>query len=328
MTLRQLSTKGKGCYLWHPETLGTPLQVLQALQEAHVDFVAVKVHNGSYPYLYVKPYVDTLRGAGIQVAAWGYVYLRWTPLAEANAAIRATKELGPFDFYLIDAEGHAKYQWAGAKIFAARLRSGMPVIPIGMNSYYNPMWHPELPWYALRSACDFDCPQVYWRGTDPVGKLRASKAAYARLVPRLPYTVVAGDMYYEFGLKPTPDQVEKFLAYADYDPEIQAAVMWSMDGRRNVPELWQAFSQYRWSTSVPFPPVPPAPPPIEPALFTAVTTGNLWVHSSPDALASTRIDVLVTGRRVDVYATSGIWANISPWGEPARWCSLNYLKKL
>lgn len=327
MTLRPLTAQGKFAYLWHPEQIGSPAEVVQALKDAHADGVAIKIHNGSYFYWYIRPYVDALRAAGFLIGAWGYIYLRYAPLAEANTAIKAVQELGPFEFYLIDAEAYAKLQWVGAKIFATRLRMGMSAIPIGMNSYWNPMLHPELPWYALRSVCDFDCPQVYWRNSDPVGKLKISKLAFSRMVPKLPFSMVGGDMYYEYGLKPTPQQVTDFMTAADKDVDIQAAVMWSMDGRKWVPELWAAFSQYQWSTSNPFPPPPPPPPPPVPEpLYVAVTLGSVWIHSSPNALVSTRIDSLLRGTRVDVFSNDSGWSKIS--GDEEEYVSSAWLKQL
>ena len=82
----------------------------------------------------------------------------------------------------------------------------------------------------------------------PVEKLADSKKEYAKLTPKLPFSLPAGDMYTDRNLKPTPVEVLLFLDACNTDPEIDGAVMWSMDQKNKVPELWDAYSRYDWDT--------------------------------------------------------------------------------
>ncbi|MEJ2711008.1 MAG: hypothetical protein P8074_25590, partial [Anaerolineales bacterium] len=171
---------GKGVYIWKPNKIGSPSDIARSLKNSGTDFVAIKIVNGTYIYPGLQPYITAIRKAGIAVGAWGYVYLRWSPLQEANRTADAVKLYNP-DFYLIDAEAYAKWQFAPAWIYAKRLRSRLPYMPRGLNSYWYPPYHPSRPWKQLRSVCNFDAPQVYWRGYRPKDKLLASKHEYAKM---------------------------------------------------------------------------------------------------------------------------------------------------
>ena len=79
------------------------------------------------------------------------------------------------------------------------------------------------------------------------GKLRQSKKEYGQETAIYLFCWPAGDMYIDRNLKPTPDQVTAFLKAHD-DPEIEGVVMWSMDQKFKVPELWDAYSRFDWNT--------------------------------------------------------------------------------
>ena len=237
---------GKGVYIWRPKNIfgGDPEAIADELEKARVDFVAIKLHDGTYQYPGLEQVILAIRARRIVVIGWGYVYLTWDPISEAYAASEACRKHN-IDVYLIDAEAHAKYKFTAAKIFAAAINKDYIQV-IGMNSYYRPDLHKELPWKELRKVCDFDTPQVYWRGYDPVGKLYRSLEEYAKMDPILPMPIVAGDMYFEHNMKPTPQQVTDFLDACKADMGIQGVLMWSMDQMSVVPELWRAFSDYTW----------------------------------------------------------------------------------
>jgi hypothetical protein len=246
-----LPVYGKGVYIWLVQQIekGDPKKIADKLQAAGVSFVAIKIHNGVLPYtqgvLNVGPVIDELRKRGIVVGAWGYVYLA-TPVPEANVAISTCKLFKPA-FYLIDAESHAKGKFAQAKIFAQALRFGLPEMPIGMNSYWKPTYHPELPWNELREVCDFDTPQVYWRGGSPVAKTAISQREYSLFKKKLPFPMPAGEMYHEFGITTTVAELNAFLTYCKVN--YQAAVMWSADANETNAELWKAFSEFQWDVA-------------------------------------------------------------------------------
>jgi hypothetical protein len=58
--------------------------------------------------------------------------------------------------------------------------------------------------------------------------------------------VVAGDMYINLGVAPTPDQVTEFLTTVDGDPSLNGVFMWVADDSQTTPALWQAYSRYVW----------------------------------------------------------------------------------
>ncbi len=308
---------GKGVYIWKPERIGTPSEVANELVRSKTDFVAIKIHDGNYIFPHLEPYITEIRSKGIKVIGWGYVYLKWDALAEARAAIRAIQQYKP-DVYLIDAEAEAKGQFAPALVFARTLRAGVGKLPLGLNSYWKPSYHPLLPWYQLRQVCDFDAPQVYWRGSRPTEKLMASKEEYARLAPRLPFSLPAGDMFCEGGLKPTPEQVQEFLAACRRDPEIQGTIMWSMDQKIVVPELWAVYSQFDWHADIDTIETLPAEP-----LYTATVTpwNGLKVRRSPNGEV---LKVLRQGERVSVYAVEDGWACTAP--DRSQWMYAAYLQ--
>lgn len=178
------------------------------------------------------------------MGSWGYIYLN-QPVQEAQVAISVCKQYKPA-FYLIDAESHAKGKFKQAGEFARTLRTGLPEMPIGMNSYWKPSYHPELPWRELRSICNFDTPQVYWRGGNPVGKTIISEKEYSLMKPKLPFWP-AGEMYHEFGITTTPAELKAFLTYAK--EHYPAAVLWSADANETTTELWKAFSEFEWNVT-------------------------------------------------------------------------------
>jgi hypothetical protein len=259
--------KGKGVFLWQPWKLGTPDLLVQRLLLAGVDFVCLKVSNGTYVWqgtsYPVGEYAAAFKAAGIRVGAWSYIYL-WNGPNEAKACNSAVKMYTP-EFLLVDAEGDAKNRPAAAGAFANCL--DVPV-PVGLCSFWKPSLHRELPWNELLKCCDFVAPQVYWRGQHPVEKLWESRAEYKKLAPKHPYPLVGGDMYKEYGTKPTPGQVREFLAACRQSKEIGGVLMWSADQMNVVPELWQAFSDFDW-------PLEEEPEPDEPESWEWTVTRNL-----------------------------------------------------
>jgi hypothetical protein len=138
---------------------------------------------------------------------------------------------------------------------------------------------------------------------------------------RLPYKVVAGDMYTDQGIKPTPEQVTEFLAACRDDPEIQFTLMWSMDQKVKVPELWEAYSRFSWHEDGEVEPEKPKP------LYRATVWPwrGLNVRSVPST-AKPRVDALARYTPVDVWYESMGWAAINP--EKSRWVYSYYLRKM
>lgn len=269
---------GKGVYIWQPETIehGDPEQIAARLKMAGAQCAAIKICDGFRLQTNLEPLFKTLRDAGIRTAAWGYSYLNRAPLKEAQTVAEACHVYQP-DFYLIDVEVEAEGNTGGAKMFMNELRPALPGLPLGLNTFWNARQHPDFPWAVFLDAVDFVCPQVYWRGVDPVGKLSESQQSYENLpnAPDRPMPMVAGDLLVSRGVKPTPEQVVQFLTAADADPFIHGVLMWAADDTQTTPELWQAFSRYQWKgggMSIP----------AQPLGWAKVKAPlGLWVRSSP-----------------------------------------------
>jgi ABC-type branched-subunit amino acid transport system substrate-binding protein len=111
-----LKMEGKLVYIWRPKQIfgGDVSRIVDALLEANVDGVAIKLHDGYYRYPDIAPVIKAIRAAGIKVGGWGYIYLYY-PTSEAQAAVNSCREYG-VDFYLIDAESQAKNKFSYAEI--------------------------------------------------------------------------------------------------------------------------------------------------------------------------------------------------------------------
>lgn len=305
---------GKGVYIWLPKNIGTPTYVAEALKASKTDFVAIKINDAGVVYQNLQPYIDAIRNVGIAVGGWGYIYLKWNALAEAKGAVAAINLYKP-DFYLIDAEVESLFQFAPAKVFATEVRKYIPDLPMALSSYWKPSWHKDVPYAQLRAICQFDAPQVYARGSDPKYKLSVSKAEYAVMTPKLPFTMPGNDMYFEGGIKPTPQQVIDALTWCWQDNQAHAPIFWSMDQMKVTPDLWAAYSSFSWKDG---------PSQLQP-LYSAVTTDALNIRPEPNT-TKPPVGVLPKGTRVDVYFESGTWAAIDE--TKTRWCSTLYLKKV
>jgi hypothetical protein len=146
---------------------------------------------------------------------------------------------------------------------------------------------------------------VYWRGVDPVGKLMQSQQDYANFTndKHPPMPLVAGDMFINLGVEPTPDQVNQFLSAADSDPFIQGVFMWAADGTATTPDLWQAFSRYKWKKGG-------LPIPTQPIGWAKIKTNDgLNIRSAP---LGAKLGVLVKGELAPIWAVSDTkWAAIN-----------------
>ncbi len=238
---------GKGVYIWQPGTIedGDPDRLLARMQMAGVQAVSFKLCEAAVVYKNLHPLIQKMRDNHIHVSGWGYSYLNKFPVQEAHAVINACEMYEP-DFYLIDVEAEVEGNYAGARMFMNELRPALSGLPLGLNTFWNVNLHPDFPWQVFLEGVDFVCPQMYWRGTDPIGKLTQCQQSYADVANARPMPLIAGDLYTHLGVKPTPDQVTQWLTAVDKDPFIQGVYMWAADDTQTTPELWQAFSKYQW----------------------------------------------------------------------------------
>ena len=249
--------RGKWTYIWKLKNIfnGDLDQIIQALKDGNIMGVAIKLHNGWSSIGYDTPdmmeFRELCREEEIGFVGWGYIYLKYNAAAEGRKALEMIEKYD-VDGYLIDAEAEAKHQNTGAQSYVQFLRN--LDIPIGLASYRFPTLHMELPWGTLRSVCDFDSPQMYYRQSDPVQQLARCKHEFSIMYPKLPM-FPAGDMYYEHGFKPSVLQVHQYLTACLEDPDIEGTLMWSMDQMGNCPELWNEFVTFDWKSAPIDPPI-------------------------------------------------------------------------
>jgi hypothetical protein len=303
---------GKGVYIWQPATIenGDPDRIAARLKLAGTQSAAVKICDGFQVLPGLEQLIQTLRNNQIRVGAWGYSYLNRAPLQEANVVADACHRYNP-DFYLIDVEAEVEGNTTGARIFMNALRPATAGLRLGLNSFWNVRLHPTFPWAQFLEKVDFVCPQVYWRGVDPVGKLRQSQQDFANVPnsPEVPMPVVAGDMFTDVGVDPTPEQVTEFLAAADADPFIHGVLMWAADDTQTTAELWQAFSVYQWKKAG----LPVASQPLGWAKIKS--GGGLWVRSAP---LGAKVGSLTLAELAPLWQlTETKWAAITKAGD--RW---------
>jgi hypothetical protein len=297
---------GKGVYIWQPQNIesGDPNKILSRLQMAGVQSVALKICDGKNVLPGLEALIQILRNNKILVAGWGYSYLTQDPKAEAQAAANACKTYKP-EFYLIDVEKEVEDNYTGARVFMEELRPAVPDMSLGLNSFWSLKDHQSFPWAIFLNSVDFVCPQVYWRGVDPVGKLMQSQQAYATFpnTKHPPMPIVAGDMFINLGVAPTPDQVTQFMSAADSDPFIQGVFMWAADGSATTPELWQAFSKYQWNKGG-------LPIPKQPIGWAKIKTADgLNIRSTP---LGTKVGALAKGELAPIWVVSDTkWAAIN-----------------
>ncbi|MGA7193770.1 MAG: SH3 domain-containing protein [Anaerolineales bacterium] len=297
---------GKGVYIWQPAAIesGNPYEILSRLQMAGVQSVALKICDGFTVLGGLELLIQVLRQNNIIVAGWGYSYLTKAPQQEAQVVASACKRYNP-DFYLIDVEAEVENNYTGAELFMNVLRPALAGLPLGLNTFWDPSEHPLFPWATFLSNVDFACPQVYWRGVDPIGKLKQSQQGYASIpnAPQVPMPIVAGDMYIDNGVEPTPDQIAQFLSTVNTDPTLHGVFMWAADDTQTTPELWQAFSQYQWNGG--------AAIPSQPIGWGQVKTPlGLYIRATP---AGSKLGALTKGELTPIwFINSDQWAAITP----------------
>ena len=283
-----MTLQGKGFFTYIlPECEGgKPADILAAAQAAGLSHVLVKIANGVYPFGvdasgdYTAPVVQALRGAGITVWGWHYVYGS-NPAIEASIAIQRVQTLG-LDGYVVDAE--EEYKQPGkdnaARQFMTAVRSTL-TCPIALSSYRFPNYHPELPWSVFLEFCDLHMPQVYWEQSHNAGnQLRESKRQCDALPNAKPYLPTGAAYGTPPVWDPTPADVTDFLNTAQA-LGLPAVNFFSWDEcRRDEPQVWQTVASFNWAAPVKVTAGTLTPPPT-----TAPSDGTQPSNSQPAASA-------------------------------------------
>lgn len=284
-----MALSGKGLFLWrlHRCEGGSPDAIAARACAAGLSHVLLKVADGSHAYNVdlAAPVVDALKGAGLQVWGWQFVYGD-EPFAEAEIALHRIRTLN-LDGFVINAEEAYKRRFAQASAYVGLLRPGTD-IPLALSSYRYPNYHVELPWAEFLSACDFNMPQVYWvQANNPAQQLERSIAQFQQVYPQRPI-IPTGAAYEEYGWRPALDEIVQFMRQAQA-LGLPAINFWSWDyaGTTRGRDFWKIIADYHW-------PPEPAQPGLVERLAAALNAADL------DALQALYLPgaTLVTARRV------------------------------
>jgi hypothetical protein len=264
-----MTLHGKGFFIWKVRDCegGNPGAIAAAAAQAGLTHVLIKIANGNYANNIdpqskadlIAPVAQALRGQGIQVWGWHYVY-GIDPAAEAAIAVRRTRELG-LDGYVIDAE--AEYKEPGkanaARRFMRDLRTGLQNTPVALSSFRFPSYHPQLPWREFLEGCDYNMPQVYWeKAHNAGGQLARTVREFQALTPARP-VIPTGPTYKWEGWRPSEADIAEFLSAAT-QLNLPAVNFFSWDEcRRDLKSMWDQITRYSYGSSSP--PQPPEPAP-------------------------------------------------------------------
>jgi hypothetical protein len=246
--------QGKGFLIFNlPECEGgDPAAILAAAQEAGLSHVLIRIADGATVcgldtagVDLVAPVVQTLRACGI--AVWGWQHVCGTdPLAEASTGIVRIQALG-LDGFVVEAREEFSNPGKAdvARQYMAAVRAALK-IPIALNSYHFPNYHPELPWSTFLEFCDFHMPQVTWeQAHDASDQLRESKLQCDALPNARPY-IPTGAAYATHGWNPTAEDMIEFLNTAR-ELNLPAVNFYHWAScRRDLPSAWKAIAEFSW----------------------------------------------------------------------------------
>ncbi len=157
---------GTGMWIWElSRSSGGSAQAIVAKAKAYgVRTVFVKSSDGSSPWSQFSPtLIAALKGGGLRVCAWQYVYGTY-PQTEAALGARAAK-LGA-DCLVIDAETEYEGRYASAQRYVRALRQRVgPHYPVALAGFPYVDYHPAFPYSVFLGpgGAQFNAPQMYWK---------------------------------------------------------------------------------------------------------------------------------------------------------------------
>lgn len=324
-----MARSGFGFFIWRWDEVvkryPTPASLIPLLREHGVRWISIKLAHYIYPDMVIggndqfnKAYFAALRAAGIQVGGWHYIYPEKAG-AQGDLAIERYQKL-ELDFWDIDAEAEWNNIIGGskaAKVYLSKLHGGR--FENSLCSYRYPEYFPTFPWGAfLTSAVAQDkvkviAQQLYWlfdnRPEAPAIQLAESKTQYIPYRVGRPYVPV-GCAFGGESWCPTVEQLENFLETCENDPSIPAWGLYSLDFMLRFPQYAATWWDVLKVDVPPPPPPDPEPPPDDIQAGDVVKVAvsepykNLYTHSSPDTLVSTRNGYLPNGLIVKVTGIS------------------------
>ena len=244
---------GKGYYVWIVKQCrnGDIAAIVDSCLEAKINFLAVKIQNGTAGYNTNSPLSRlflALNSAGVKVWGWGYEYAI-KPRDEALAAAKYTKDLG-VEGFIIDIEGEYKNKPSESRTFCDTLKENLDK-PIGLASYRYPNLHMDISWNTFLSICDFHNPQVYWQGatlpSSPSQQLKKSIVQLKALrdLPVIPIGVASPSDPPSTWV-PTVAQIKDFYHAAFAVEKCPGACYWSWQHAEKVQAWWDAIAAPLW----------------------------------------------------------------------------------
>ena len=141
-----------------------PATIAAEAGQAGVRTVLVKAADGTTPEPQFSPALAAqLRGAGLSVCAWTFVYGA-DPAGEAAAAIGAVH--AGAQCLVVDAEGQYDSRYGAAQLYVRLLRQALGgAFPIALAGQAETLEHPRFPYSVFLGpgGFQFDMPQIYWR---------------------------------------------------------------------------------------------------------------------------------------------------------------------
>jgi hypothetical protein len=137
--------------------------IIARAHAAGVRTLIIKSGDGTnYWSQFSRPLVRELRGGGLHVCAWQYVY-GTDPVGEADTAARAVR--AGAQCLIIDAEAEYEGRYASAAAYLHELRRLVGHrYPLGLASFAYADYHPAFPYSVFLGpgGAQFDMPQMYW----------------------------------------------------------------------------------------------------------------------------------------------------------------------
>lgn len=148
-------------WIWNIDSLGTPEEVLNRLNDLSAKDVCIKYHDGyggsGFKTNFIK-YAQVLKNGGIKVGAWGYNYFNYVD-QEAGLIVEALNNGA--EYYIFDAEGEVEGKAARAEQVLQKVRSAKPNAVLGYAPFPYVSYHSQYPYSVFNKYCNYASPQCY-----------------------------------------------------------------------------------------------------------------------------------------------------------------------
>jgi hypothetical protein len=264
---------GTGMWIWYvtKSSNGTTAGIAAQAQQYGVNTVFVKSSDGTSWWSQFSPtLISELKGAGLHVCAWQFVYGK-DPATEAALGAQAAQTGA--DCLVIDAEGQYEGLYSQAQTYINDLRSAIgPDYPVGLASFPYVDYHPSLPYSVFLgpNGAQYNAPQVYWKA---IGTSVDTALAHTYV-----WNSVYGRRIFPLGQlydSPSSSDVQRFRALAaGYGAP--GVSWWS----------WQSASSSGWGAIAPPEPAPIVPAPVGYPLLKSGSKGDVVVWAQEHLMSA------------------------------------------